>query len=82
MVLEAELQYYEEQRSNLLAHHKGQYVLIKWNQLVGVFLTEEGAFAAGIEQLGNVPFLIQSVREDQEFVQQPSLGVGIISAHP
>ena len=82
MVLEVELKYYEEQKPELLAHYKGQYVLIKETKLIGVFSTDEEAFTAGVDQLGNVPFLIQWVREDEEFIQQPSLSVGIISAHP
>ena len=80
-VLATELKYYEQQKSELLEHHKDQYVLIKGNELVGVFPTEEAAFTAGVEQLGNVPFLIQLVRENEEFIQHPSLAVGIISAH-
>ena len=81
MVLEAELKYYEEQKQELLAHHEGQFALIKGDQLVGVFSTEDEAFNVGVAKLGNVPFLIQSVQVNEEFIQQPALAVGMISAH-
>lgn len=81
MVLDMELKYYENMKAELLAHHRGQYALIKGNQLVGTFSTLEEAFTAGVEQFGNVAFLIQFVQEEEEFIQHPSLAVGIISAH-
>ena len=64
-----------------LAHHEGQFALIKGDQLVGVFSTEDEAFNVGVAKLGNVPFLIQSIQVNEEFIQQPALAVGIISAH-
>jgi hypothetical protein len=81
LVLEVELKYYAEQKPDLLKHHKNQYVLIKGDQLVRAFSTAEEAFTAGVKQFGKVPFLIQLVREDEKLIQQPSLAVGIISAH-
>jgi len=81
MVLDTELKYYENMKAELLAHHEGQYALIKGNQLVGTFSTLEEAFTAGVEHFGNVPFLIQFVQEEEEIIQHPSLAVGIISAH-
>ena len=81
MVLEAELKYYEEQKQELLAHHEGQFALIKGGQLVGVFSSEDEAFNVGVAKLGNVPFLIQLVQVKEEFIQQPALAVGLISAH-
>ena len=81
MVLETELNYYEERKAELLAQYKGQFALIKDCQLVGVFPTDEEAFTAGVEQFGNVPFLIQELQEDEQFIQQPALAVGLISAN-
>ena len=82
MALETELQYYEEQKAELLKHYEGQFALIRGAELVGTFTTHEEAFTAGVENFGNVPFLIQTIEEETEFIQHPSLAVGIISAHP
>ena len=81
MVLQIELKYYSDQKVELLKHHKGQIALIKAAKLEGTFTTHEEAFSAGVQKFGNVPFLIQHIQEDDEFVQHPSLSVGIISAH-
>lgn len=82
MVLEVELKYYLDQKVELLTHYKGQFALIKDAGLEGTFTTHEEAFSAGVEKFGNVPFLIQHIQEEDEFIQHPSLTVGLISAHP
>ena len=82
MVLEAELNYYEEQKQGLLLHHRGQIALIKNHELVGVFSNEEDAFTAGVARFGTGPFLVQVIQDDEEFIQLPALTVGLISADP
>ncbi len=81
MALEQELEFFYSHKQELLEHHKNQFALIKGNQLIGTFTTWEEAFDAGVKQLGNVPFLIKRVQEEEEVVQFPALVVGGISAH-
>ena len=82
MVLDVELSFYQSTKAELLKHYTGQYALIKGQELVGTFSTHEQAFSAGVQKFGNVPFLVQSIQEEEEFIQHPSLAVGIISADP
>lgn len=81
MALEQELEFFNSHKQELLEHHRNQFALIKGNQLIGTFTTWEEAFDAGVKQLGNVPFLIKRVQEEEEVVQFPALVVGGISAH-
>ena len=81
MALEEELKRYESMKAELLQHHKGQFALIKGNELLGTFTTQQEAFQAGIKALGNQPFLIKEIKELEDTLQYPALVVGLISAH-
>ena len=82
MTLETERKYYQERKAELLKYYEGQVALIKGEKLIGTYTTPEEAFSAGIEQLGNVSFLIKGIREQAEVIQHPALAVGIISVNP
>lgn len=81
MELQTELEFYNSKKAELLAHHKGQFALIKGKKLIGTYTTWDEALKDGIKQLGNVPFLIKEVQEREEIVQFPALAVGAINAH-
>ena len=81
MALETEQEYYKEQKVELLKHYEGQFALIVGSRLAGTFTTHREAFNAGVEQFGNVAFLIQQVQERDEVIQYPSLAIGLISAN-
>ena len=81
MALETEREYYEEQKTELLKHYESQFALIIGSSLAGTFTTHEEAFNAGVEQFGNVAFLIQQVQERDEVIQYPSLAIGLINAN-
>jgi hypothetical protein len=76
--LERELRYFESHKDELLRHHEGTFVLISDEKLLGAFTSEEQAYRAGLQQLGNRPFLIRRVTQEEEFVQLPALAVGIL----
>ncbi len=80
MELEQELAFFNAHRQKYLEHYRDQFALIKSGKLIGTYTTWEEAFASGVEQLGNVPFLIKPVQEEDEVVQFPALVVGAISA--
>jgi hypothetical protein len=60
-ILSTEIQTYEQQRDNLLGTSEGKFVLIRGNQVVGIFDSKMDAIAAGYQQFGNVPFLAKQV---------------------
>lgn len=65
MTLETALHYYETHKTDLLRTHHGQVALIAGDTLVGIFSSEEEAAKAGSAQLGNVPFLVVRLEEDE-----------------
>jgi hypothetical protein len=60
-ILGTEIQTYEQQRNNLLRTWEGKFVLIRGNQVVGIFDSKMDAIAAGYQQFGNVPFLVKQI---------------------
>jgi hypothetical protein len=81
-VLETELEFFRQHKDEWLRYYKGKVALVKDQVLVGTFTTEKEAFSAGVQQFGNVSFLVKAIVEKEELVQFPSLAVGVISAHP
>jgi hypothetical protein len=59
--LEAELATYEARREELLASAEGKYVLIKGEEVAGVYDSQEDAVREGYRRFGNVPFLVKQV---------------------
>ena len=57
-------------------------MLIKGEQFVQAFTTDQEAYRAGLEKFGNQPFLIKQVLEDDTKVSYPALTVGAINIHP
>lgn len=82
MALEQELEFYQSQKQALLQTHKGQFALIKGEKLLGAYTTFEEAFNAGVAAVGTEPFLIKEVTEQDERMQNPTLAIGMIYAHP
>ena len=60
-LLDAELQTYERNRESLLGSAQGKFVLIKGDQIVGVYESKMDAINQGYRQLGHVPFLVKQV---------------------
>ena len=79
-MLERELAFFESERDSLLRHHRGQFALIKGEELLGTFTTFQQAFEAGVAAIGNSEMLIQQVHDEEEIAQFPALSVGVISA--
>lgn len=60
-VLDVELKTYEQNRDQLLGTAEGKFVLIRDNQVVGIFDSKMDAIAVGYQQFGNVPFLVKQI---------------------
>ncbi len=63
MILDREVAFYQAHKEELLRLHKGKFVLIKGDCLVDAFDTPREAYARGLREFGNVPFLIKEVVE-------------------
>ena len=59
--LDVELGTYESGREELLASAEGKFVLIKGEELAGVYDSQQDAIREGYRQFGNVPFLVKQV---------------------
>lgn len=79
-MLERERQFYNENISAWLQQHPGQFVLIKGEELAGIFNTMEEALAEGARRYGLAPFLLRRVEETREPVDVPALTLGILHA--
>lgn len=60
-VLDHELRVFELLRSKLLERYAGKFVVVKGDDAVVAFDTEEAAYAAGVARFGNQPMLIRQL---------------------
>ena len=59
--LETELRTYEQHREHLLGTAEGKFVLIRNEEIVGVYDSKMDAIAQGYQKFGNVPFLVKQI---------------------
>jgi len=84
-MLEKERRLFEQHRAEWLKQHHGQFVLIKGEELIGVFNTQQEALVEGARRFGTESFLVRQVEESEQLVYIPSLTLGILRAdttHP
>jgi hypothetical protein len=81
-MLETELAYYKAHRDEWLKSHRDRFVLVKGEQLIGTFDTQEQALRAGAQRFGLDSFLIRRVTESDELAKVPALTLGLLSASP
>lgn len=60
-VLDTELKTYAQHRDHLLGTAEGKFVLIRNDQVIGVYDSKMDAIAQGYRQFGNVPFLVKQI---------------------
>jgi len=63
MVLETEFRFYKAHHREFLEIYRNLFVLIKGDQLVGVFPNAETAHREGVNRFGMEPFLVKQVLE-------------------
>lgn len=61
--LKEELRTYEAHKAELLSKARGEFVLIRGEDVCDVFETREDAIRQGYERFGNVPFLVKEILE-------------------
>jgi len=76
--LKKESRFFERNKSRFVKNYLRQFVLIRDNNLIGSYTTEEEAYKAGIEKFGNTPFLIKQVLKKEPVLTIPALMVGLI----
>ncbi len=80
-MLEKERKFYDRKRAELVSQHLGQFVLIKEEELVGVYNKIEEALAEGARRFGLQPFLVRQISEtSEEEINIPALALGILRA--
>lgn len=79
-VLEKERKYFETNRKQWVALHPGKFVLVKGEELIGVFDKPEDALAEGARRFGLDSFLVRQVKEAEELIYIPALTLGILRA--
>lgn len=80
MLLEQEINYFEEHLGELLEHHEGQFALVKRDRLVGTYSTFKEAYEAGVQEFGIEAFLVKQVSESEDLTQLAALTVGMLDA--
>lgn len=60
---------YRHEVGRLLEHHEGQHVLIKGQEIVGIFATADEAHAAGLRQFPDQPFFVHPIRSHEPFIR-------------
>lgn len=84
-MLEQELKYFIENRTDWISRYPNKFVLIKGAELVGTFDTLDEALAEGARRFGLESFLARRVDQDEREVNIPALTLGILranSSHP
>ena len=59
--LGTELDTYERHREHLLGTAEGKFVLIRHEDIAGVYDSKMDAIAQGYQKFGNVPFLVKQI---------------------
>ena len=80
-VIKRELDYFEKVKSELLKTHKGQFALIKSEEVIGTFTTQDEAYREGVRRFGREPFLIKPIVEVEEEQRIPALSAYVIHAN-
>lgn len=64
-MLRRELTYFKKIQDELRAKNpNGGYVVIKDNEVLGIWLNRTDALKVGIDKWGNVPFLVKDINDD------------------
>ena len=77
-VLDTELAYFARILRQLLDRDEGRFALIKGEELLGVFDTDQEAYQRGVELFGKEPFLVRQILRDEPTYECPALHVELI----
>ncbi len=80
-MLEQERAYYNENRSLWLLQYPDRYLLVKGEQLVGAYDTEDAALSEVARNFGLTNFLIRKSGELEQEISLPAYTLGILCAN-
>lgn len=69
-MLEEEYKYFKDHKKELLESHKNKFVVLKKNELIGVYDNEKAAYEETTKNHSVGSFLIQQCVEDEEKLTQ------------
>jgi len=77
-VLEKELKFFDQHKAEWVKAHLGKFVLVKGDELFGVFDSAETAISEGARQFGTDSFLVRKVTAADEEIRIPALTLGLL----
>ena len=80
-MLEKELKFYEENLQEWLKTFPGKFVVVKNEELVGFFDTNDQALSEGARRFGLTSFLVRQVEPFQNVVSIPALTLGLLNGN-
>jgi hypothetical protein len=80
-MLDAEKNFYDQNRELWLVQQPDKYVAIKGEKVIGFFDTEEEALTESTRRLGLTSFLLRKVGELEHQITIPALSLGILRAN-
>lgn len=80
MTLEREQAWYEAHKSELLAKHRGKWIAVHGDELVGVYDSSAEAYNGGVEATQCEEILVRCVVEVDEPFNAPALTLGLLDA--
>jgi hypothetical protein len=81
-VLEIEIKFFNENKSEWAKTHPDKFALIKGQELINFFDTPDAAVQEGARQFGSGPFLVKRVNQTEDNVFIPCLSLGLFNAVP
>jgi hypothetical protein len=81
-VLEQELEFFAANRTKWLENHSGKFVLVKGQELIGVFDNADTAVAEGAKRFAPESFLVRQLEPEEKDIYIPALALGLLGAHP
>ena len=76
-LLQQELEFYNQNKEKLLKEHANRYLLIKGDDLVASYPTNDQAVGEGVRRFGTEPFLVRMSGTDTPVVTVPVLALGL-----
>jgi hypothetical protein len=80
IMLETELKYLQTHREDLAKRYPGRFLVIKGEEVTGVYETREAALTGAVEKHGLTNVLIRRAEDSDELISIPALAFGLINA--
>lgn len=81
LMIEQERRFFKAHCEEWSEFHKGEYALVKGEELIGFFAEETDALAEGARRFGTENFLVRRVGgAERQQVRAPALSLGILQS--